>query len=159
MEPHGRAFNLDYQDGVKTWAMRLGPGETSVSVKNVMFLDGDDGESSGGEEHAGVEEEEEEEPDVEAPVKNGKKKGKRGRGRPKGSTKAAMAKLKVVQIIKKKTQKHGEIQLKLNGSLVKEEEEHEGEWMCSLSVGSNIIEVGEAGGLTWKVYAERLGGA
>jgi len=156
-EPGGRTFNLDYRDGVKTWAMRLRSGETVVHVGQVAFLGDDDEDSSGEEEGHELEEreeqEEEEHMDVDVPVKNGRRKGKGKGKRAKGTTRAAIAKAKSIPA-KKKRQKVGQLQLKLNGSVINDEED--GNWVVRLSVGANVLEVGETGGLMWKVYIERL---
>jgi chromatin structure-remodeling complex subunit RSC4 len=154
-EPRGRTFILDHRDGVRTWAMRLRPGETDVHVGQVTFLGDEEEESSGEEEsHEPEEQEEEEHMDVDVPVKNGRRKGKgKGRSRAK-ATKATTAKTRIMPV-KKKKQKIGQLQLKLNGAVIEDEEE-DGNWVVQLSVGSNVLEVGESGGLIWKVYIERL---
>jgi hypothetical protein len=154
-EPRGRTFILDHRDGVKTWAVRLRSGEAGVHVGQVTFLGDEEEESSGEEEgHEQEEQEEEEHMDVDVPVKNGRRKGKgKGRNRAK-MTKATIAKARTVPA-KKKKQKIGQLQLKHNGSVIKEEAE-DGNWIVQLSVGSNVLEIGETGGLIWKVYIERL---
>jgi chromatin structure-remodeling complex subunit RSC4 len=123
-----------------------------MCVTYVTFLEGEEEESSGGEEGQDKEEEEVE-MEVEMPVKNGKRKG-RGRGRPRGTTKAVIA-AKVVQSLKKKAPKLGEIEVKVNGVLVKEKADG-GQWAVEISVGTNVVEVGEKGGAVWSVYAERM---
>jgi chromatin structure-remodeling complex subunit RSC4 len=168
IEPQGRTFDLDHKLGVKSWAVRLMPGETTILLSNVSFL-GDEEDESSGDEEADVEKHEEEEDadmdvDVEAdpplPVKNGRKKGKgRGRGRPaKVSTVTTrQAAAKTMKQPKKTPPKIGEVQVKLNGSLVKEQAEQTGQWSISVSVGSSVVEVGEVGGMLWKVYLQRTG--
>jgi hypothetical protein len=74
-EPCKRPFMLDHRDGVKTWAMRLGPGERTLSVSDVTYM-GDDDEDSSEEEEEEEEDSDEEESD-DAPAKNGKKRGGR----------------------------------------------------------------------------------
>ena len=151
-EPHGRTIMLDHRDGVKTWAMRLRPGETDIHVGQVTFL-GDEEEESSGEEEEQEEQEEEEHMDVDVPLKNGRRKGK-GKGRNRAKTaKATMAKAKAMPV-KKKKPKIGQLQLKHNSSVIKESED--GNLVVQLSVGSNVLEIGETGGLIWKVYIERL---
>ncbi|KAG6817936.1 hypothetical protein H0H87_012404 [Tephrocybe sp. NHM501043] len=149
VQPHGRSLELDYEDGVKCWAMRLVPGETEVHVSQVTFVGDEEDESSGEEEE---EEEQEEEEDEEAPATNGRRKGRRGRGRPKGTAKA---KGKAVPA-KKKKQKIGPVQVKLNGVVVSEREGENGQWIVSPAPGSNTMEIGESGGLIWKVYVQRM---
>ena len=171
IEPQGRRFNLDHKSGVKSWVVRLMPGETSILLSNVSFL-GDEEDESSGDEEAEVEKHEEEEDadmdvDVEAeaplPVKNGRRKGKgKGRGRPaKASTvttrQAAAA--KTMKQSKKTPSKIGEVQVKLNGLLMKEQAEQAGHWDISVPLGSSNIEVGEVGGMLWKVYIDRIGPA
>ena len=167
IEPHGRTFNLDHKLGVKSWAVRLMPGETTIVLSNVLFL-GDEEDESSGDEEADVEKHEEEEDadmdvDIEAdaplPVKNGRKKGKgRGRGRPaKVSTITTRQATAKTMKQKKTPPKIGEVQVKLNGSLVKAQPEQAGQWSISVSVGSSVVEMGEVGGMLWKVYLQRIG--
>ena len=169
IEPQGRAFDLDHKIGVKSWAVRLMPGETSILLSNVSFL-GEEEDASSGDEEADVEKHEEEEDadmdvDVEAdaplPVKSGRKKGKgKGRGKPakvSAVTTRQAAAARTLKRSKKTPLKIGEVQVKLNGSLMKEQPEQPGQWSISVSVGSSVIEVGEVGGMLWKVYVERIG--
>lgn len=168
IEPQGRTLNLDHKMGVKSWAIRLMPGETSVLLSNVSFL-GDEEDESSGDEEADVEKHEEEEEvdmevDIEAdapsPAKNGRRKGKgRGRGKPAkiSTVTTRQAAAKTMKQSKKTPPKIGEVQVKLNGSLVKEQTEEAGQWSISVSVGSNVVEVGEVGGMLWKVYVDRMG--
>ncbi|KAJ3511349.1 hypothetical protein NLJ89_g4141 [Agrocybe chaxingu] len=172
IQPRDRVLTLDRRDGVKSWAVRLVPGETSVLVSDVTYMQDDEDDSSD-EEDADADKHEKDEDDMDvdveketpSPPRNGKKKGKaRARGRPpKASTVAAKAAqaaaaAKAEKAAKKKAvAKLGEIQLKLNTFVVKEQPEKPGEWSVYLPVGSNVIEVGEIGGMIWKVYAERLG--
>lgn len=92
-----------------------------------------------------------------SPSKNGRRKGKgRGRGRPaKGVTKT-VATRSAKAMKKKLSDKVGEIQLKLNNFVVKEQPDTEGEWNVYLPIGTSTIEVGEVGGMVWKIYTERL---
>lgn len=157
-EPLGRTFTLDHQDGVKSWAIRLRSGETDVRVGQVTFLGDEEEESSGEDEDHELEDsqelEDEKGMDVDLPVRNGRRRGKgKGRNRAKPA-KVSIVKAKSVPA-KKKKHKIGQLQLKLNGSVIKDEEE-DGNWVVQVAVGSNILEVGETGGLIWKVYIERL---
>ncbi|KAK0208734.1 RSC complex protein [Desarmillaria ectypa] len=149
-EPRGRQFNLDYRDGVRSWSMPLGPEDKSLRVEEISFM-GDEEESSGGEEEV----DDEDAMDVNVPMKNGKKKVKRGRGRPPKVPKGGGIKVKPVRPTKKKS-KLGEIQVKINGSVVQELEEHSSKWSVDVPLGSSTLEVGEKGGLIWKVYAQRM---
>ncbi|KAJ7654836.1 Bromodomain-containing protein [Mycena rosella] len=160
-EPCKRPLLLDHRDGVKTWAMRLGPGECAMRVADVTYM-GDDEDDSSDEEEEEEEEEEsgdEDEMDVDVPAKNGKKKGGKGKGRTRAKGKVVTAAAKALQAAraaKKEARKIGEVQVKLNGFVVAEKADHPGQWMVELQAGSNVLEVGEKGGLIWKVYAERL---
>ncbi|KAG5637649.1 hypothetical protein H0H81_003726 [Sphagnurus paluster] len=151
VQPRGRRLVLDYQDGVKCWAMRLVPGETEIHVSNVVFMGDEEDESSEEEEDDKHEEEEEEHAEPDTLTK--KKKGKRGRGRPKGTTRAAVK----TRAAKKKKEKVGPIQVKFNGAIVKEQEDETCMWTINPAVGSGVLEVGEDGGLIWKVYIQRIG--
>ncbi|KAF5388521.1 hypothetical protein D9757_004691 [Collybiopsis confluens] len=146
-EPRGRVLRLDNRDGVTSWAMRLERDEKSLSVREIVFMT-EPGDTSEEEEEEEEDESDEDAAKPEQPVK------KRGRGRPpkvmKTSVKTALPK-------KKKLKKRGETQVKVNGTLVNEEEENGGGWSVELVAGRNVLEVGEQGGLMWRVYAERLG--
>ncbi|KJA28510.1 hypothetical protein HYPSUDRAFT_128999 [Hypholoma sublateritium FD-334 SS-4] len=123
IQPRGRHLTLDHRDGVKSWVVRLVPGESSIILSNITFLGDNEDEASSAEEDEAEKDEEydmdvDAEPGSASPSKNGRKKGKgRGRGRPpKASTLASKAAaIKVTKTAKKKpTSKVGEIQLKLN---------------------------------------------
>lgn len=160
IQPYNRKLYLDHRDGVKSWVMRLSPVETGVLVEDVAFFHDEEEESSGDEDAEPEPKQEEEEEEVEeAPVKNGRKKGKsRARTRlQKPPVKSSTSKSKV-PVPKKKATKIGEVQVKLDGTAVKDGEK-ENQWTVSLSVGSHVLEIGEVGGIRWKVYAERLGEA
>jgi chromatin structure-remodeling complex subunit RSC4 len=140
--------------------MRLGHGERGLCVADIKFLGEEEEESTAEEEQRDErEEEEEEETEAEGAAKNGKKKGKgRGRGRAKGILAKTAGKSKSARSLKRSSKpKMDEIQVKLNGSAAKESEDHGGEWHLDLLLGSNLIEIGEKGGLIWKVFAERVG--
>jgi hypothetical protein len=153
-KPRGRPLWLDHRDGVKSWAIRLGQGEKSISVAEVKFFGDDDEtadeEGDGGDEHVD-EEEEEDEPSPR----------KRGRGRPPKNPKA---KAKAAALAKKAEQKKAQkattpqqdsLLLNLNGAAMNEKL-NEGVWDMDLQVGSNVLEVGEKSGYVWKVYLERV---
>ncbi|KAF6766736.1 RSC complex protein [Ephemerocybe angulata] len=149
VQPRGRTIYLHHTDGVKSWALRMLPGETRIIVSDVVFQtshDEDDDESS--DEDEGDEEDYDEDMAVDTSPRNGKKKGK-GRKRDR---------LPTAKSAKKKSSKPGEVQLKVNGLVIREQAEQAGEWDIHLPMGSNTLEVGEVGGLIWKVYAERVGG-
>jgi chromatin structure-remodeling complex subunit RSC4 len=157
--PRGRSFLLDHRDGVKSWVVRLTHEEAGLCVKDIRFLGDEEEEESGAEEaredRKEGKEEEEEESEADHPVtKNGRKKGKWRKGRQKGK---GTAKGKGTRGAKKTSKpKMDEVQVKLNGSAAKENEDTKGEWNLELPVGPNIVEIGEKGGLVWKVFAERV---
>ena len=173
--PNGRRLELDHRDGVKTWAVRLASHESSVHVGGVKFLvQADEVEESSDEEdvqmmEAGLAEAEEEEEEEEDVGEDSKDKGKdmateenskRGRGRPrKNPLNAASASPKPSKgkepAVAKVTTPHIEVQVRLNG-VVKISGEGKEEWDVDLPVGSNVLEVGEKGGVVWRVYLERL---
>lgn len=155
-KPRGRPLWLDHRDGVKSWAIRLGQGEKSISVAEVRFFGDDDEtadeEGDGNDEHPD-EEEEEEEPSPR----------KRGRGRPPKNPKAK-AKAAAAALAKKTEQKKAQkavtpqqdsILINLNGTAMNEKLDG-GVWDIDLQVGLNVLEVGEKSGYVWKVYLERV---
>jgi hypothetical protein len=135
--------------------IRVSKEERRLRISDIKFLR-DEGEDSGVEEAQEEQEdkeEEEEEPELEGITKNGKKKGK---GKSKGKARGkAGSKTKAARSVKKAKPKMDEIQVKVNGVVTKESEDHPGEWQVELLVGWNAIEIGEKGGLIWKVQAER----
>ncbi|KAJ3763401.1 Bromodomain-containing protein [Lentinula raphanica] len=151
-EPRGRHLKLDHQDGVTKWAMPLERDEKSVCVQEIIFM-AEAGESSGEEDDG---EDDTAEMDVDgAPEPEPVKK---RRGRPPKVVKAPPAsKPKTAPVKKKKQKKRSEVVVKVNGATVKEDEERSGKWKVELTVGRNVLEIGEQGGLIWTVYAERVG--
>ena len=154
-KPRGRPLWLDHRDGVKSWAIRLGQGEKSISVAEVRFFGDEDEtadeEGDGNDEHPD-EEEEEEEPSPR----------KRGRGRPpknpKAKVKAATALAKKVEpkkVQKASTPQQDSMLINLNGASMNEKLDG-GVWDVDLQVGSNVLEVGEKSGYVWRVYLERV---
>lgn len=173
IQPQGRLFHLDHREGVKTWAVRLAPGEAEVDVDDLVFIGDEEAEESSEEEEEEEEEDlkqEEEEDDMDvdgstSPVKNGKiRKGKGAVRRPQRTivaptmrtTRAAAAVARnKTQEKKKEPEKVEEVQLKLNGTVIKEKEDAVRKWNVSVPTGTNTLEIGEKGGLIWKVYIER----
>ncbi|KAG2156595.1 RSC complex protein [Suillus bovinus] len=152
-KPRGRPFWLDHRDGVKSWAIRLGQGEKSISVAEIRFFGDDDetGDEEGDGNDEQLDEEEEEEPSPR----------KRGRGRPPKNLKA---KAKASALAKKAEHKKAQnahtpqqesILINLNGTPMNESLE-DGVWNIDLQAGSNVLEVGEKNGYVWKVYLERV---
>jgi len=154
VKPRGRSFWLDHRDGVKSWAMKLGHGEISLSIADIKFLGEEDRDSSDEDvDDHDLEDEEEEEPLPK----------KRGRGRPpkNSKVKAKIVPAKKSDLAGKKTSKAAtpsreSIQVVLNGKPVGEKTEQEGIWDTELQSGTNVLEVGEKGGHIWKVYLERV---
>ncbi|KZT73328.1 Bromodomain-containing protein [Daedalea quercina L-15889] len=163
-KPLGRRLQLDHMDGVRTWAVRLN-GETSVRVSGVRFLkmDHDDEENSDEEKVQEDEEEEEKgrgkEKDIE---KEETKPEKRKRGRPPKKKQQSVVEVsKVEESAKKKgkapaKQPLGEAQVKLNGVVVDPLDNGKCEWDLGLPVGPSVVEIGEKGGMPWRVYLDRM---
>ncbi|KIK94150.1 hypothetical protein PAXRUDRAFT_470360 [Paxillus rubicundulus Ve08.2h10] len=158
-KPQGRPLWLDHRDGVKSWAVRLGQGEKSLSVAEVKFFGDEDRDSSDEDADVNDVDEEEQEEEEEEPIPK-----KRGRGRPPKNPKAkakAMAAAKKADLALKKppkgpTPSRESIQIILNGTLISGKPDQEGVWDVELQVGTNVLEVGEKGGHIWKVYLERM---
>ena len=154
VQPSGRSLALSYQDGVKCWAMWLVPGETEVHVDRVVFLNDEEEEESSGEE----EEHEAEGKDVDeeqAEDVSSKTIRKKGRGKGKRRTKSAkggVVKATAAQVKRKKPKASARVTL--NGTLVKEQADMN-KWVIQPSTGMNVLEVGESGGILWKVYIQR----
>ncbi|RPD57080.1 Bromodomain-containing protein [Lentinus tigrinus ALCF2SS1-6] len=151
--PHCRRLVLDHTEGVRSWAMRLSANETAVLVSDVAFLDhhagAEEDESSGDEEHRRQEEEEEEE-EIEATPK------KRGPGRPRKRgrpPKATTKTKKVAGKVKVPDSQRGPLQAKLNGTLIDATESQT--WEVQVPFGTSTLEIGEEGGMVWKVYLDR----
>jgi chromatin structure-remodeling complex subunit RSC4 len=158
--PLGRLLCLDHKDGVKSWSVRLGRGEVSVSIADVSVMnpgeteDDSDVERKGKEreranENERREEEEEEEGD------GSQHRQKRGRGQSK----------KIRSIAEESPKRKGksvamqpreDVQVKLNGSPIDPAEGESPSWDVNLVLGSNLVEVGEPHGQTWKLYLERM---
>ena len=133
---------------MKTWALRLNGHETAVVVSDVTFLSqhGDEDDSSEDDEPKRQEEEEDEDEEAATPVK------KRGPGRPRkrrrgGKTASPKKKRKAVDV------RTGELQVKLNGVLIPGSEAET--WEVQVPPGMSQLEVGEEGGMVWKVYFDR----
>ncbi|XP_006454163.1 hypothetical protein AGABI2DRAFT_196990 [Agaricus bisporus var. bisporus H97] len=161
IQPLGRLFWLDYREGVKTWVLRLTSGESEIDVDDLVFLADEEEEGSSDEEEEDLEEND---MDIDGPTaKNGRpRKGRTSTRRSQKNTPinmrttrsaAAVAKSKVIE--QKKEDKIEEVQLKLNGTVMEEKQEAARKWNINVSAGSNTLEVGEKGGLMWKVYIER----
>ena len=153
-KPAGRRLDMDYRDGVKIWSARLGFAETSLRVSGVKYLDDDDSDAEDGahgevERHEEEEEaEEEEEPQPQVPQKRprGRPRKKRGKANesPKGKGKAPA----------KPPPTEGELQVKLNSVVISRAED--GVWEFELPVGLSVVEVGAKGGMTWRIYLDRI---
>ena len=106
-------------------------------------------ESSGDDEPLRHEEEEEEEEEA-VPV-NVKK---RGPGRPRKRGKAPKSPKKTQSKGKSAETAPGPLQVRLNGVLFSSREDET--WEIQLPYGLSILEVGEKGGMVWKVYLDRV---
>ncbi|THG94578.1 hypothetical protein EW026_g6921 [Hermanssonia centrifuga] len=166
-KPFGRRLDLAHRDGVKTWAVRLGAGETSIHVGDVKFLAHDEDDESGDEEERRdkqkdqeAERHEEEEEEEDPPQQE---KPKRGRGRPRKKPRSGKVASESPKASKGKTVAKAaialheeEVQVKLNGTLIDPLEDQEGEWEVDLAIGLNVLEVGEKDGIIWRVHLERI---
>ncbi|KAI0673783.1 Bromodomain-containing protein [Trametes maxima] len=140
--PVGRRLVLHHGGGVRVWAMRLNGNETSVLLSDITFLGREDGEETSDEEHDG------DKPDVEEgalPAK-GKKRSRpsRKRGKAAESKKAKS----------KATEPASGVQVKLNGITLKGGES--GVYEVQPPPGISVLELGEKGGMVWKVYMDRV---
>lgn len=152
-------ITLNHKDGVRTWAIKLDNTETALQISDIVFLGEEEEESSDEEDHIEEKqegEEEEEETQSPSPLRNGKRSRRaKGRGRPKATTRPPVAPSKA-KIVKKKADKIGEIEVKSNGTVILGDNDSAmGPWSIKLGVGTNIVDVGERGGLMWRVHAER----
>lgn len=166
IKPLGRRLELDYRDGVRTWAVQLSAQESTVQVSRMVFRGGggedqdssdEDDEMDGSFNASGqqlMEEEEEEEPE-EPKVK------RRGRGRPSKKDKEREmlerenAALRAKGKARARALSANGVQVKLNGALViKGANQSEG-WECQIPVGLSVLEVGEKGGPIWRVHLSR----
>jgi chromatin structure-remodeling complex subunit RSC4 len=156
VQPRGRLIELDHRDGVKCWALRLIPGENEVHINNVLFIKEDDGDSAAeeddGDDVAKVTDDDQMQ--IDAPIRSLRKKGKsRTKGRQKETPSKAKAKGQAEQQSKPKL---GPVQVKLNSLDVREEGPTSGSWVIRPNTGMSTLEVGELGGLTWKVYVQKI---
>ena len=134
-------------------------GESRLIISDATFIPShDDDEEESSEEEEDDDEEYDDDMAVDGtPSRNGKKRGKaRRRGRPTRSS--ARTSAKTAMATKKKPNKPGEVQLKLNGVVMSPQADQPGEWDVLLPLGSSTLQIGEVGGLTWKVYIEKLVG-
>lgn len=152
IKPIGRRLELDCRDGVKSWALRLVPGEMGVKITDASYLGDEEEESSSDEQ------EEEEEVD-------GSESGIAGKGKGKGKGKAKQGRARQVGAVRikdgvklppKRVPPH--LQVKLDASVIRATETNEDEWDVELGVGSHLLEMGEKGGAVWKVHIERMAG-
>ncbi|TBU40013.1 Bromodomain-containing protein [Dichomitus squalens] len=146
--PAYRRLVLDHSDGVRTWAMRLDGPEATIVISDVTFVTHDDHEAES-DEDAAVPQEEEEEEEEEEPTSPSKRK---------AATRSPRKRTRSARIAKKAKGKAsdsqpGPIQVKLNGVLLTETEAST--WETPVLPGLNMLEVGEKGGMVWRVYLDR----
>ncbi|KAL0951592.1 hypothetical protein HGRIS_008273 [Hohenbuehelia grisea] len=152
-EPSNRKLHLDHRDGVKTFATRLGAGERSLRVTGISVVSNEEEESSD-EEQADEDEGGDDAMEVDAPTKNGRKPAKgRGRKRQGKPTKPAVRSDGTAK--KQKPSSKCELQVKLNGEVVQRSSDNAEDWLLELNAGMNGVEVGEKGGLVWRLLVER----
>ncbi|KZT30772.1 Bromodomain-containing protein [Neolentinus lepideus HHB14362 ss-1] len=137
--PTTRRIDLDVEDGVKSWAMRLTTGERVVTIRDVSFVE----EEEKPEETA-------EEQEQEEPAKDVK-----GKAKARGAARKKDASLEDPnsQVNGKAVKGLEALQVRLNGIVVKSMQSSE--WQVDLPVGSSMLELGEQAGVPWKVYFDR----
>lgn len=118
--------------------MRLNGSETGIILSNVTLLYMLEDGSSGDDEQDGEE---------GTALAKGKKRGRSARKRGKAAEAAKKAKGKAPE------SGGGGMQATLNGAVVAGKES--GEWEVPLPVGISVLELGEKGGMVWKVYLDR----
>ncbi|KAF9531902.1 Bromodomain-containing protein [Crepidotus variabilis] len=156
IQPRGRLLSLDHRDGVSNWSINLLPGETSVLVNQITYMEEEEDDGSEDEDIDIEKDDGDEDMDLDhegSSPQNGRKK-KRGRGRPPKKL-TATAKASKAAIKKPPASKLGEVQVKLNNFVVTPQPENAGEWSVTPLTGANVIEIGEVNGMIWKVYAEK----
>lgn len=138
--------------------MRLDEGETGAVVSDVVFLRGGSGghkdkEEGGGDETSGDEESRHDEDDEEEEDALPQKR--RGPGRPRRKARMAAAKVTVAKKNKGKASEvqPGGLEVKLNETAVQGNDG--GTWEVQVPPGLSVLEVGEKGGMMWKVYLDR----
>ncbi|PIL31354.1 hypothetical protein GSI_06052 [Ganoderma sinense ZZ0214-1] len=161
--PPCRRLVLDHSDGVRTWAMRLDGSETSIVVSEVAFLshhhhDRDEHEESDEDAPMRHEEEEEEEEEAAAGAEAAEPPSPSKR---KGSGRPSRKRTRSARILNSKKGKGkgsesapGPIQVKLNGAVLKATDG--GTWETPVLPNLNMLEVGEKGGMVWKVYLDKV---
>ncbi|KAI0094443.1 Bromodomain-containing protein [Irpex rosettiformis] len=167
--PAGRRIRLDWKDGVKSWAVRLGREETSVRIEDVRLVvpgeeeeSDDEGKENQGQDGKGkdnVAERHEEEEEAEEEEEDPKPQQKRGRGRPRKKrtrvidSPSSKGKGKGVAVLPPE-----DVQVRLNGMLMPRgnAEKSERLWDVQIPLGNNMLEIGEPEGKRWRMYLERL---
>lgn len=172
-QPLGRKLDLDSEDGVKTWAMRLGGTENKLVVRGVRFA----GEDEMDTDQEGVNGNGDGEGDkgANAPITP---QPKRGRGRPRKVQKApspvkekpavptTSASLNDAKTSKSpnharaasRTPSIDDVLVRLDGMTItpKADATVELEWDVDINPGSHVLEVGKKGNTVfWKIYLER----
>lgn len=143
--------------------MRLDGTEASIVVSDVAFLshdhDRDEHEDSDEDTHMRQEEEEEEDGEEESGTAAAESPSPSKR---KGPARPARKRTRSAKILNSKKAKGkaseslpGPIQVKLNGTTLKATEGDT--WETPVLPGLNVLEVGEKGGMVWKVYLDKVG--
>ncbi|KAI0050569.1 Bromodomain-containing protein [Auriscalpium vulgare] len=155
--PVGRRLHLDHRDGVRSWALRLGPGERALRINNLQYHRHDDDESSGDEQEDEQEEEETDSDDEDMEEGSTKSKGKgKETTRVKGRRRRGGVRIKDgVKLPPKRAPP--EIVVRLDQMELKSAVEDEDEWDVEVPAGTHILELGEKGGPTWKVFVQKVG--
>lgn len=142
---------------MRTWALRLNGHETALVVSDVTFLsqrgDEEDDSSEDDEPRRQEEEEEEEQEEQEAVAPAKKKAPGRPRKRRRMRVSNPKKKRKTVDV----NVPTGELQVKLNGVIIPGNGSEGETWEVQVPPGMSQLEVGEKGGMVWKVYLDRAG--
>lgn len=158
--PYFRRLILDHTDEVRTWALRLNGHETALVVSDVTFLSqrgdeeddsSEDDEPRRQEEEEGEEQEEQEEQEAVAPAK------KKAPGRPRKRRRMRVSNPKKKRKTVDVNVPTGELQVKLNGVIIPGNGSEGETWEVQVPPGMSQLEVGEKGGMVWKVYLDRAG--
>ena len=146
--------------------MRLDGTETSIVVSEVAFLNHhhthDEHEESDEDAHMRQEEEEEEEEEAAAGAGTGAEAAEPpSPSKRKGPGRASRKRTRSARILNSKKAKGkaseslpGPVQVKFNGAVLKATDG--GTWETPVLPSLNMLEVGEKGGMVWKVYLDRV---
>ena len=142
--------------------MRLDGTEASIVVSEVSFLGHEDDEDEQSDEDAHMRQEEEEEEEGEEEEEAGTAAAEPpSPSKHKTPGRSARKRTRSARILNSKRGKGkgserlpGPVQVKLNGAILKATDG--GTWETPILPGLNVLEVGEKGGMVWKVYLDKV---